>query len=167
MLPRDLTAMDALRITQALPFGIEKEGREIHSALFEPWRRLAETGKPTGTANFMFLDGQEAMPIGCRTILRACWQTLTRAPERAYAWRLVRVLGAVCHTPGGQLLYFPGFTGTSLTAYDHKGRVLKDQNPFLVDHFTLESNFRTWHITPRDAARNRREPNLNLNPAVS
>jgi len=66
---------------------------------------------------------------------------------------LVRLLGTLCYTPRGMLLYFPGYRGTFVTGYDQVFNPVNRRDPFPVDHFSLEPGFNRWHITASDKSR--------------
>ena len=102
-------------------FGEGKSTNE-ESALTRPFRRLFYTGKPVGKINYIFFKGNK-------------WPT--------------RVLGALCFTPGNRLLFFPGLNHRKINwKISHGGTKISFFFNFgVLDHFTLERNFKKWHAT--------------------
>ena len=109
------------RIFRRIRFGEGKSTNE-ESALTRPFRRLFNTGKPIGKINYIFFKGNR-------------WPT--------------RILGALCFTPGKRLLFFPGLNHRKINwKISHKGKKVSFFfNLGLLDHFTLEKDFKKWHVT--------------------
>jgi hypothetical protein len=59
----------------------------------------------------------------------------------------LRWLGVFVHSAGNRVLFFPGFADTFEAVHGFKDASLVWNQPFNFDHFTLESDFLTWHIT--------------------
>src|SRR5204863_4418394 len=111
------------------------------SLLFRSYRRLVETGAPTGRINYLFLHTGEPLPRvtakGFR--LRRLRDALSIRRWRAPILRsFPRLLGTLCYTPGRMILFFPGFPATYLGHYNVQGKTAK---PFAIDHFSLEPKF--------------------------
>jgi len=65
-----------------------------------------------------------------------------------------RTFGAFCYTPprGNRILFFPGI-GKRILRWHESSEGFKDYSSpcdYLIDHFTLEKDFRSWHITILD-----------------
>jgi hypothetical protein len=60
---------------------------------------------------------------------------------------VMRWLGIFVHSAGDRLLFFPGFAEehTQILAYCES--VIRWNQPFHLDHLTLEPDRRTWHLT--------------------
>lgn len=92
------------------------------SALTRPFRQLFHAGKPIGKINYIFFKGNK-------------WPT--------------RILGALCFTPGKRLLFFPGLNHRKINWKLSRGgkKISFFFNYGLLDHFTLERDFKRWHAT--------------------
>ena len=93
-----------------------------NSALFRPLRQLAEEGKPIGTINYIFYKEKVAH----------------------------YVLGSLCYSPGGRVLFYPGIRDRVVRWVTKQGESppvsVKD---ILIDHLTLDGNLKRGHITAR------------------
>lgn len=88
------------------------------SALVRPFRLLLDEAKPIGTINYVLFEG-----------------------------KTLRVLGTFNFTPGKRLLFFPGLIGRKPRWFT-KGSLLKPVDETdIVDHLTLEPDFRSYHAT--------------------
>lgn len=88
------------------------------TALVRPFKLLLDEGKPIGRINYLFYRSNRSF-----------------------------VLGSLCYAPGRRLLYFPGLIAR--TALSHTRDRIREplQQPFLIDHLTLEPDFRSFHVT--------------------
>ncbi|MGH2612615.1 MAG: hypothetical protein ACRDFB_06145 [Rhabdochlamydiaceae bacterium] len=87
------------------------------SALVRPFRKVIREGKPIGKISYLFFKDGNEH----------------------------RVLGSFAYT-GKRILYFPSITDRRLTFYSDE-RYNITENTLHIDHFSLESNLRTWHWT--------------------
>ncbi len=148
-----------LEFTREWPFGLYAHNRSPESRLLSAYSRIASIGAPTGSINYLFLNAEEPLPRESEKGfgLAQWWDEV--APwrrRRPYSRTLMRLLGVLCYTSGGMLLYFPGYRGTWISGYDRALNPADRRDPFEVDHFTLEADFQRWHITARDGQRVRR-----------
>ena len=129
-----------IKFQRHFPFGLLDENRNPASRLFIPFRQIIETGKPIGTINPLFLRTAEPLPSkasrGFR--LKKLWNNLSPTRRAAIYQTLPRLLGTLCHTATGMLLFFPGYGGTFIQAYNKSSSPGK---PFPLDHLTLEPQF--------------------------
>ena len=136
---RDNTDADVIEFTISLKGGFGTgEDRSRESALARPFRPLAEYGKPVGRVNFIFTD-PEGLPSS--------------------------VVGSLCFTPGNRLLFYPGLATRKMSWYTEGGEKRLGPSASVIDHLTLESDFRTWHFTLLDsqAQKTARVPGLKTN----
>jgi hypothetical protein len=138
------------------PFGLFAENTSPESRLFASYGQI-RTGKPLGSLTYLFLRTSDPIPHSTekRFWLKKLWNNISPTRRHPIYHTLPRLLGTLCHTAGGMLLYFPGYRGTSIQAYD-KHKLGSRRDPFLIDHFSLEPGFERWHITAYDKARVRR-----------
>jgi len=96
------------------------KSRSMSSALARPMRQLFEKGRPIGRFNYVFHTND-----------------------------VCSILGSLCYTPGGRVLFFPGLTSRKLIWSKHRGPtpITKATSNELVDHITLDKNFRNVHVT--------------------
>ena len=89
------------------------------SALVRPFRLLLDEGKPIGRISYLFYQSDKT-----------------------------RILGALCFTSYGRLLFFPGIAKRNprWIAEGAAPRILGQTNN-LIDHLTLELDFNSWHVT--------------------
>jgi hypothetical protein len=140
---------DRLDIKLNLKIGLEQKNFAYNSTLFRPWRRVVETGKPIGNINFMFLDTGEPKPQSAKkSVIKQWWKVLKGFHHSKIYRHSVYILGSICYSPEGLLLYFPGFCGNYVTIYDKNQQPMKKYSSFFIDHFSLERGFSRWHITP-------------------
>lgn len=69
-------------------------------------------------------------------------------PDSVFRW-----LGVFVHSAGDRVLFFPGFSDpqSHVLAYDE--RALRWNQAFQIDHLSLESDGKTWHLTaPKSAS---------------
>jgi hypothetical protein len=113
--------VDEVRITirfdsQHIP---KRETDSPELSLLRPFRRIVEEGKPTGTINYVFFQGDT-----------------------------LRILGSLTYSPEGFVLFFPGISDRSMRWFSNKSRTLREHSALgIVDHFTLEPGFQKGHIT--------------------
>ena len=88
------------------------------SALVRPFQKILEEGKPTGKITFVFYQ-----------------------EDNNYY-----VLGSLVHT-GRRILFFPGFVDRRVVLSPDGINPLQQGVVLTTDHYTLEQNLRTWHIT--------------------
>lgn len=94
------------------------------SVFIRPFRLLIEEGKDIGKINYLFYQ------------------------EKNYEGKQISTytFGALCYTLGKRLLFFPGLIKRKILWWFP---MIKNFIPpeGLVDHFTIESDFKSWHIT--------------------
>jgi len=141
-----MTKPTELVFSRRWPFGVYEHQENQDSLLFRPYRRLGETGAPMGTLNHLFLPTGEPFPRTVTKGLRLLrlWDTISPARRHPILRTTVRLLGTLCYSDGGMILYFPGY---------HAWQPGKGGIPFLVDHFSLEPGLDRWHITGVDKSR--------------
>lgn len=59
----------------------------------------------------------------------------------------MRWLGIFVHSAGDRLLFFPGFAQPQTQVLAHCESGVRWDQPFQIDHLSLESDRRTWHLT--------------------
>src|SRR5208282_3995476 len=117
---------DVLEISFKLPIGKGTvSGQDARScSLGRALNILFEFGKPIGRINCIFFKPQSG-PL--------------------------RTLGTLCHTPGRQVLFFPGIPIRRLSWFTRReDKTKRPELPPLVqylDHITLEPDFSRWHAT--------------------
>ena len=98
----------------------------MDSSIARPFRVLVENGKNVGKVNNIFYN--------------------RKGDSKKY------VLGSLCNTSyakeKSRLLFFPGIIGRKFLFHSEGGDI---GNDLIVDHFTIEPNFKTWHYTVRKA----------------
>lgn len=128
------------------PFGLDGTNADSDSLLFRPYRRVATKGAPTGTINHAVLQTDEPLPGKGRS--RAELHPLLRT--------VARLFGSFCYTPGGMILFFPGFRSARFTPLDRDAAgAVQGQTAVIPDHFTLEGSFERWHMTSADGEHKR------------
>lgn len=65
-----------------------------------------------------------------------------REPNGTLRW-----FGIFVHSAGDRVLFFPGFGKVHTHLVGYKVEVPRWNQPFHLDHLTLEPNRRTWHVT--------------------
>ena len=88
------------------------------SALIRPFRVLIEEGRDIGKINYLFYRG-EKLPS--------------------------HIFGSLCFTVGKKLLFFPGLIGRKLLWHSKLPNFTPPKG--LIDHFTIQSDFKEWHVT--------------------
>jgi len=115
---------DTIEVTFEFPQGNGSASGDpaLSSAIGRPFKRLIDTGKPPGRINYLFFQ-----PYGGQ----------------------LRTLGALCHTPGEQVLFYPALVTRRVSWYtvgDKKTELVTRPDESL-DHITLEPDSETWHAT--------------------
>ena len=59
----------------------------------------------------------------------------------------VRWLGAIVHSTGNRIVFFPGFSFSSDWLRSYRGSALYSHSSFQVDHLSLDDGFQRWHFT--------------------
>ena len=89
-------------------------------SLLRPFRRIAQLGKPTGTINYVFFQGNSSYYTA----------------------------GSLAYSPESCLLFFPGLTIRSIKWFKGKHETLHKEAPLgAIDHLTLEPGYKRGHIT--------------------
>jgi hypothetical protein len=134
------------------PFGRYAVNPDPKSLLFRPYRRLATSGAPTGTFSLMFLDAVEPLPHSAAKGFRLLrlWDTVAPTRRHPVYHSEFKLLGSLCYTRGGMLLYFPGYRSTFITGYTRQFTPTDHRDNFTADHFSLEPNMQRWHISAED-----------------
>jgi hypothetical protein len=108
---------------EGLPSGKQAAEPETGSprvSLLRPFRRIAQLGKPTGTINYVFFQGNSSYYTA----------------------------GSLAYSPESCLLFFPGLTIRSIKRFKGKHEVLhKEASLEAIDHLTLEPGYKRGHIT--------------------
>jgi len=113
-------SQNTLKMDLALPIGRGKSDES--SCLIRPFLQLLHTGIPPGKINYIFYR---------------------HVDEVSYN------LGSLCYSEGKRIIFFPGFQARDLLwRIDKKGASSKyDLSDFVVDHFTLDRDFKKTHLT--------------------
>jgi hypothetical protein len=143
---------DTLTLTMRWPFGRYAVNPDPESLLFRPYRRLATSGAPTGTFSLMFLNAAEPLPPSAAKGFRLLklWDAVSPTRRHPIYQNEFKLLGSLCYTPGGMLLFFPGYRSTFITGYTRQFTPTDRRDNFIVDHFSLEPNMQRWHISGHD-----------------
>lgn len=89
-------------------------------SLLRPFRRIAQSGKPTGRINYVFFQEDNS------------WYNV----------------GSLCYSPKKLLLFFPGLTFRSIKWFKARNHTLREEDLLgMIDHLTLEPGFKQGHIT--------------------
>ena len=110
--------LDNVSVTISIPIG-SGSSADPNLSLLRPLRQIAQTGRPTGTINYVFL----------------------RHGDASYT------LGALCYSPGLRLLFFPGLRDRVPAWRRAEGKTdqfARTQDEEL-DHLTVEPNLESWH----------------------
>ena len=70
-----------------------------------------------------------------------------REPDGTIRW-----FGIFVHSAGGRLLFFPGFGEVHTHLLGYEADVPRWNQPFNLDHLTLEPDRKTWHVTSPNSA---------------
>src|SRR6266487_6314261 len=102
----------------AFPFG-QDLGVNQDSALVRPFHKALHDGKPVGTINYIFYEeGKDYF-----------------------------ILGSFVYSPGNKIIFFPGIIDTRLIRSVEEGEILSKGILHNVDHLSLESSLRVYHMT--------------------
>jgi len=118
------TKQETLKIS--FDAGKHKTNTNEKSIIFKPWMKLLNQGSPAGKISYLFL-----------------------ASEKSDKENL-HLFGALCHSPAGHILFYPGFEHEYLTKFDNSGKV-SSKSFYLIDHLTLLNGGEKWHLTGFDA----------------
>jgi hypothetical protein len=100
------------------PFG-QVLGVNQDSALVRPFHKALQDGKPVGKINYIFYEeGKDYF-----------------------------ILGSFVYSPGNKIIFFPGIIDTRLIRSVEEGEILSKGILHNVDHISLESNLRVYHMT--------------------
>jgi len=100
---------------------VKRETSDASVSLIRPFRRIAESGKPTGRINYVFFQEDETNYY---------------------------TVGSLCYTPKGHLLFFPGLTVRSKRWFrTQRGSLGVREIQGVIDHFTLHPDLEQGHIT--------------------
>ena len=97
------------------------EIEDSQSAIARPWRRLFQDGVDPGRICYIVTNPSATMPR--------------------------RIVGALCETTGGRLLFFPGCQGRQLNTQFSRLSNTSVALTGMVDHLTFEIDRRRAHIT--------------------
>jgi len=106
--------------------GKEKVNSNERSVIFKPWGKVFDSWTSPGKISYLFLNNKK--------------DDLTN----------ISVLGGLCYSPGGHIIFFPGFEYEYLTKFDDTFQIA-DKTKFFINHFTLLKEYQKWHITGLDA----------------
>ena len=107
-------------------FGKDKVNSNETSIIFKPWGKTFDKWTSPGKIAYLFLNNKKDDLID------------------------LSILGGLCYSPGGHILFFPGFEYEYLTKFDDTFQI-GEKSKFFIDHFTLLKEFQKWHITGLDA----------------
>ena len=96
------------------------ELEDSQSAIARPWRRLFQNGGDPGFISYVLLRASHTPAF---------------------------VLGSLCETPGGRLLFFPGCKGRDLSQRFSREQDVTSRLEGIVDHITFETTNYGCHIT--------------------
>lgn len=99
-------------------FSIEAECPFADSAMVRPFRVLIDHGRKVGTINNLFYQDKNSLSAF--------------------------IVGSVCYTPAKRTLFFPGIKARTFLWHSRAAQVPSKGS---VDHFTVESDLKTWHYT--------------------
>lgn len=115
--------MDRLVLTYTSPFPNDSRDSGEDNPANRALNSLLEDGKPINTFGMCHLKN----------------------PPEAHIPEELRWIGVFLHSTGGRILYFPGFVYEKFLAFQGKNR--RDHPFFPIDHVSLDSGFRKWHVT--------------------
>ena len=118
--------MDIIKLTWETELGIEGEDTAAANPLSRSLNRLFEDGQPFKRFTQCFLAQTPANDLKSHKL----W------------WFGVFVL-----SHGDRIIFFPGLDKTKRHVQAYKGKHLAWDQEFNVDHFSLEKNHISWHIT--------------------
>lgn len=118
---------DIIEISLKLKEIGQGRSRGVSNALVRPYRVLINKQKKVGRVAYVFY--QESS-------------------------KCFRIFGSFCYSSGGRLLFFPGVEKKKLLwdSLDLK-RPMPSQD---LDHFTLEADWKNWHITTLEKKQGKR-----------
>ena len=110
---------EIVEITLSFPGGFgEGKVSSTTNTLVRPFRILIDEGRNVGRINYLFYR-ENGFPS--------------------------RIFGALCCVLSKRLLFFPGLAGRRLLWHSKTPYFIPPGG--LIDHFTIEPNFQTWHVT--------------------
>lgn len=112
--------------------GKDKINSNKDSAIFKPWRKSLEKWTPPGKIAYLFLSNNKG------------------------AQDNLVVLGSLCFSQGGNIIFFPGFEHNSLSELTRTYQIGENYK-FYIDHFTFLNGNKKWHITGFDATYRKKE----------
>jgi hypothetical protein len=118
---------DAKQDTLKISFdaGKHKTNNNEKSVIFKPWMKLLNEGSSAGKISYLFLaDGKNEMEN-------------------------LQLFGALCCSPAGHILFYPGFEYEYFTKFDNSFKI-SSKSYYLIDHLTLLKGAEKWHITGFD-----------------
>lgn len=102
--------------------GKERINSNEQSIIFKPWGKTFDKWTSPGKIVYLFLTNKKDDLID------------------------LSILGGLCYSPGGHILFFPGFEYEYLTKFDDTFQI-GEKSKFFIDHFTLLKEYQKWHIT--------------------
>lgn len=108
--------VDFITVEQSFPYAEPGTAISLDSSIARPFRVLIEKGLDTGRVNHLFFFDSGHFSV----------------------------VGSLCYTSTGRLIFFPGVIGRK-TLWDSEKGDLKEGG--VVDHLTLEPNSKSWHLT--------------------
>jgi hypothetical protein len=115
-------AVHTMKITYTVPDGTPGVDGDAYNPLARALSRLLKTGRPFERFLACHFDPLP-MAVG------------------------IRWFGTFVFSDGGRVIYFPGLSERQRLTLTSKGSGEVRQHDFEVDHFSLESNRREWHVT--------------------
>lgn len=106
------------RYVYSFPIGIGNSVSE-NPALVRPFKKVLEQGKPMGTIGYIFYQEEE----------------------------IYFVFGALVYSENGRILFFPGGIDRRMTVSPEGNEILRQGVLQNIDHLSLESNCRNYHVT--------------------
>lgn len=115
---------DTLKIS--FDVGKQKDNNNEKSVVFKPWKKFLNTGSSAGKISYLFLA------------------------ERKNERENLHLFGALCYSPAGHILFYPGFEYEYLTRFNSSLEKLP-KSFYIIDHLTLLKGAKQSHFTGFDA----------------
>lgn len=128
--------------------GLSTSNPNDDSVIFKPFKRIIESGKETGHVSYMFLNTDDENGVSVENEICTIDELLKSEEFQAkIPPDKIKVLGCICHTKGGQILFYPSFTTSYFTKFKNRDQPERHIEKINIDHFSLEPSFKKWHIT--------------------
>lgn len=120
--------MDIIKLTWESSLGIEGEDTKENNPLSRSLNRLFEDGQPFKRFTQCFL-AQAPTSEGLKNYIKLWW------------------FGVFVLSQGDKVIFFPALNTAKKHIQAYKGNYRKWDQPFNVDHISLENDHASWHIT--------------------